>query len=68
MNDELLTALQELLPPDAVNFDALRQAALSAYEAARADGLCHEGALEIALQVMHAPTSVGERPAPANRG
>lgn len=33
--------------------DAALQAALTAYENARMDGLCHEGAWESALYVLH---------------
>ncbi|HRQ40066.1 MAG TPA: acetyltransferase [Chloroflexota bacterium] len=33
--------------------DAALQAALTAYENARTDGLCHEGAWESALYVLH---------------
>lgn len=33
--------------------DAGIQAALAAYENARMDGLCHEGAWECALNVLH---------------
>ncbi|MFN2136268.1 MAG: hypothetical protein ACK2UK_09955 [Candidatus Promineifilaceae bacterium] len=33
--------------------DAHLQAALAAYEDARMDGLCHDGAWEIALQAGH---------------
>ncbi|HEX7071100.1 MAG TPA: acetyltransferase [Rhodothermales bacterium] len=37
-------------------------AALAAYEEAAIQGLCHEGALEVALGAVDRPTTVDRRP------
>lgn len=61
-DDELLSVLWELLPPGAGEREVRVQAALAAYEAALADGLCHEGALECAAQAARAAVSAVNQP------
>ncbi len=50
---EQLQALSRQLTPDAAGREARVQAGLLAYERARADGLCHEGAWECACEALH---------------
>lgn len=58
---ERLRALGDRLEMDRAVSEARVQASIAAYENARADGLCHEGAWECALGVMHGPVA-GTRP------
>jgi hypothetical protein len=55
-NQELKSALQQIIqnqqPPTTADPQSLLQTALDAYQTARTDGLCHEGAYEIALETL----------------
>jgi hypothetical protein len=62
MDEKQLTAdLQQIInqfPQTTADPQYIRQNALTAYHNARADGLCHEGAWEIALHTLHNQTSL----------
>lgn len=47
-----LLALGDRLELDIADRESRARAGVAAYERARADGLCHEGAWECALEVM----------------
>lgn len=55
-NEQLKVELQQIIENQATRPTAdpetTLQAALTAYQNARTDGLCHEGAWEIALQTL----------------
>jgi hypothetical protein len=58
-NEQLITDLKQIIErqtapaPATADPQTLLQTALAAYQTARADGLCHEGAWEIALQTLY---------------
>ena len=65
MDNDLLSAIEDLLPSDTVRRDERVQAAVLAYETARADGLCHAGAWECAVRAVGTPDVTGRVNPPA---